>query len=598
MKKKSLLIAIPLVAAAVLVGNYFTKQPVEVNILHINDHHSHLEPSELDFVIDNKKTKVKIGGYPELVSVIKEFRESHKDNTLVLHAGDAITGTLYFSLFRGSADAELMNETGIDYFTLGNHEFDAGNEGLKKFLDYLKIPVLSANVIPQKGSILEGYWEPYAIKEINGEKIGIIGLDVVGKTKESSNPGKDIDFTDEVETTQKYADILKEQGVNKIILLSHAGANGNFNIAQKVTGVDVIITGDTHYLFGNDEIKKMELPVVADYPTKFMSPANEPVYVVEAWEYSKLVGNLNVKFDRNGIVEEVVGNPVIPYHLDSSFTRRDENGEKYTPEGEEREAILAELNATKTFQVAKADEKATEILNKFKQEKEILGNQFAGEIVGSVMPGGSANRIPSAENPQGSIATRFIAESMLTSMRSYGAHIDLTIQNSGGVRSDIEPGKMTYNDVYTMLPFGNTLFLLEMSGEEIKQVLEDAINFAMNKSTGAFPYTAGLRYEANQYPNEQGKRLVKVEVQNETTGEFEPIDDSKLYKVGTNSYIAGGQDGYYTFAKVVEKRGGEDTYLPDAENFIKFLEIKKSVESYKDSNAIFHFDAENPVTKK
>lgn len=81
----------------------------------------------------------------------------------------------------------MMNNTGFDYFTLGNHEFDAGNEGLKKFLDYLKVPTISANVIPDKGSILEGYWKPYAIKEIDGQKIGIIGMDVVKKTKESSS---------------------------------------------------------------------------------------------------------------------------------------------------------------------------------------------------------------------------------------------------------------------------------------------------------------------------------------------------------------------------------------------------------------------------
>lgn len=105
------------------------------------------------------------------------------------------------------------------------------------------------------------------------------------------------------------------------------------------------------------------------------------------------------------------------------------------------------------------------------------------------MPGGSANRIPNKENPQGSIATRFVAETMLTQMRSFGknAKIDFTIQNSGGVRADIKPGKMSFNDAYGLLPFGNTLYLLDMTGAEIKQVLEDALDFALvGGSTGAF----------------------------------------------------------------------------------------------------------------
>lgn len=595
MKKSFLLATLPLVSAAA-----FASKPMELNIIHINDHHSHLEPSELDFKIDGIKTKVKLGGYPEVVSVIKELKKTKK-NPLVVHAGDAITGTLYFTLFRGSADAEMMNLTGFDYFTLGNHEFDAGNEGLKKFLDYLKVPILSSNVVPNKGSILEGYWKPYAIKEIDGQKIGIIGLDVVKKTVESSSPGKDIVFTDEVETAQKYADILKAQGINKIILISHGGAHKNLEIAKKVTGIDVIVTGDTHYLFGNDDTRKVGLNVFAEYPRKIYSPNGDPVYVMEGWEYSKLVGNLTVKFDKNGVITEVEANPIIPIHLDSKFTRKDKNGQKYDPTGEERENIIKSLLSMKTFQVAKADKQAAKVLEKYSKEKKLLGDAEVGVITGDVMPGGSANRIPNTANPKGSIATRFIAETMLTQMRSFGenSHIDLTIQNSGGVRADINPGKMTYNDAYTLLPFGNTLYLFEMSGKEVKQVLEDALEFALvGGSTGAFPYGAGVRFEANQYKNDKGERIIKIEVQDAKTKEWLPLDMNKMYKVGTNAYIAGGKDGYTTFGKIQKQRGGEDTYLPDAESLIKFIQLNKNFETYTDSNVIFHFDPNNQVTKK
>lgn len=598
MKKNLLLMALlPLATSYTLAAKHY---PLNLSIVHINDHHSHLEPSELKFNIDGKPTNVKIGGYPEVVHFINEFRKTKK-HTLVLHAGDAITGTLYFTLFRGSADAQMMNLTKFDYFTLGNHEFDAGNEGLKKFLDYLKIPIISANVVPDKGSILEGYWKPYAIKKINGEKVGIIGIDVVRKTKESSSPGPDIKFYDEIKTAQKYADILKKQGVNKIILLSHAGAIKNFEIAKKVTGIDIIITGDTHYLFGNDEMRKFGLPVISEYPTKFTSPNGEPVYVVEGWEYSKLIGNLDIKFSKDGIVESIKGTPVIPYHLDSTFQRKDANGNKYIPTGEEREQILNTLANTKYFKIAKADPKASLILEKFKKEKKLLGDKVVGVISGNVMPGGSANRIPNTANPKGSIATRFVAETMLTQMRSFGkqSHIDMTIQNAGGVRQDIKLGEMTYNDAYALLPFGNTLYLLKMKGSEVKQVIEDALDFALvGGSTGAFPYAAGMRYEANQYKDANGKRVIKMEVQNEETGVWEPIQDDKMYTVGTNAYVAKGKDGYKTFGEIDKTRGGEDTFLPDAESLIKFIQLHKDFKTYTDSNVIFHFDKNNEVKKQ
>lgn len=362
----------------------------------------------------------------------------------------------------------------------------------------------------------------------------------------------------------------------------------------------MIITGDTHYLFGNDEMRKFGLPVVSEYPTKFTAPDGNPVYVVEAWEYSKLIGNMVVRFNEDGIIEKIDVMPVIPVHEDSTFQRKDKDGKKYKPQGEERQKILdAIFKDSKTFVKANADETTAKLLEKYRKQKQELGNEVVGEIIGEVMPGGSANRIPNSENPKGSIATRFIAETMLTQMRSFGSNIDFTLQNSGGVRANINPGKVTFNDAYTLLPFGNTLYLLDMKGSEVKQVIEDALDFALvGGSTGAFPYGAGIRFEANQYKDKNGHRIVKIEVQDPKTNEWKPVEDDKMYKVGTNAYIAKGKDGYRTFGEVDKSRGGEDTYLPDAESLIKFLKLNPKFNSYSDSNVIFHFDAKNEVKKK
>ncbi|WP_064613545.1 NAD nucleotidase [Streptobacillus moniliformis] len=571
---------------AVSTLGFSANKALDLSIIHINDHHSYLEPTEQRITVDGKQFKVNIGGFSAVNQKVKELRRTRK-NPLVLHAGDAITGTLYFTLFGGSADAAVMNEGGFDYFTLGNHEFDAGNEGLLKLLEPLKIPVLSANVIPDKSSILYNKWKPYAIKVINGEKIGIIGLDTVSKTVNSSSPGKDVKFYDEVITAQIMANVLKSQGINKIILLSHAGTEKNFEIAQKVNDIDIIITGDSHYLYGNDELRKLNLPVVHEYPTEFKNPNGEPVFVVEAWAYSGVVGDLGIHFTKDGIASITRKNPYVLLHT-NKLQARNKEGKWEELQGKEREHIISHLKANKSISFAKEDTRTSKILAKYKAEKDVLAKQVIGSISGANMPGGSNNRIPGRKgaSEHGSIATRFVAETMLNELK----FVDYVIQNSGGVRADILAGDISFNDAYTYLPFGNTLYTYKISGADTLQVLEDAINFALTKSTGAFPYGAGIRYEANETPDANGKRIVKAEVFNKETGMWEEVMPEKMYVVGTNNYIASGKDGYATFGKLFKDPAAEgtDSFLPDAESFIKFMKNNPGFEAYTTSNVIFH----------
>lgn len=592
LSKKSVTFAVSALAM-LCSGAAFAKEApqahkaVELSILHINDHHSYLEPHEARINLNGQQTKVDIGGFSAVNGKLYELRKKYK-NPLVLHAGDAITGTLYFTLFGGSADAAVMNAGNFHYFTLGNHEFDAGNEGLLKLLEPLKIPVLSANVIPDKNSILYNKWKPYDIFTVDGEKIAIIGLDTVNKTVNSSSPGKDVKFYDEIATAQIMANALKQQGINKIILLSHAGSEKNIEIAQKVNDIDVIVTGDSHYLYGNDELRGLKLPVIYEYPLEFKNPNGEPVFVMEGWAYSAVVGDLGVKFSPEGIASIT---RKIPHVLMSSHKLQVKNAEgKWTElTGDERKKALDTLKSMKSISLDDHDAKTDMLISKYKSEKDRLAQEIVGVITGSAMPGGSANRIPNkaGSNPEGSIATRFIAETMYNELKT----VDLTIQNAGGVRADILPGNVTFNDAYTFLPFGNTLYTYKMEGSLVKQVLEDAMQFALvDGSTGAFPYGAGIRYEANEIPNAEGKRLVSVEVLNKQTQQWEPIDDNKRYLVGTNAYVASGKDGYKTFGKLFNdpKYEGVDTYLPDAESFIKFMKKHLHFEAYTSSNVKFN----------
>lgn len=177
--------------ALFLVSAICSAQAYELNILHITDHHSHLQTNKLDVKLDGKRTRVAAGGFPAITTAFKELG-ADKSNLLKLHAGDVITGDLYYTLFKGEADAALMNTVFFDAVALGNHEFDNGDAGLVKFLAHLrtgncKTPVLAANVKPEVGvSPLtkngpNDYFIPSIVLQRGGQKIGIIGIDIALK---------------------------------------------------------------------------------------------------------------------------------------------------------------------------------------------------------------------------------------------------------------------------------------------------------------------------------------------------------------------------------------------------------------------------------
>ena len=584
----SLFSAVGLEAKTVKKGNKgSTASTFELNVAHINDHHSHLEEEKMPLKLNGQTVTATIGGLPRVAQEIKDFRKNNK-NTLVLHAGDAVTGTLYYTLFEGKADAQLMNAINFDAFTLGNHEFDDGNKFLKSFLDALTIPVISANVVPDKGSILEGKWKPYIIKNIGGQKVGIIGIDVVKKTKESSSPGDDIKFTDEVETARKYVKELQNQGINKIILLSHAGYEKNVEIGEKVDGIDLIISGDTHYLLGKEFEQFGLVPEKPDYPKKVNSPDGNPVYIAEAWNYSYLLGEMKAKFDKNGVIKELIPTPKVL--IGDTFEIKNAEGKVVQLGEKEKAAIINSIKNNKNIKVVKNDPVTQKLLERYQKEKTELGKKSVGKITEEIL-GGSDNRVPGPHNKDGSFATTLVAESVLHKLRNMGTgNVDFVIGNAGNVRITLNPGNFTYDQAYSLLPFtSNTVFITDITGAEVKQVLEDAIDYVLNGgSTGAFPYGAGIRYEATKEGN-LGTRVKKIEVFDFKANKWVPIDAKKSYMLAVNSYIAKGKDGYTTLGKITAQNRGTDTHLSDTKIFIDYLKEKKEVGRPKSTNVIFKY---------
>lgn len=553
-------------------------KPVSLQILHTNDHHSHFESSTYDLVFDGVTTRANIGGFSSLATVIDNNRN---ENTLVVNSGE-LNGTLYFSLFKGMVDFKVFNELGLDAYALGNHEFDEGDGRLAELIEVANFPIVSSNMQPTMASPLYNVADrikPYVIKEIDGEKIGIIGILKVEKTMNSSLASDDLTFTDEIETAKKYVAELEEQGINKIILLSHVGYYNDFLFAENVPGIDVIIGGDTHTLLGDEEVLGAvglaqayygqtgpftgythgdyeNNPTIGEYPTVVESSDGNPVYIVTAWQYAYGIGMLDVDFSSEGIVEAIDGNIVIP--VSGPYLQKNAEGALVEVDEAVKASIESSIEESPILTLAEKSQTVEDIINPYLEEMQTS----LETVIGTISTDMSADRIPTPfakdEEPTGSKAAFVVAQAFARA----NPRIDVAIQNVGGVRSAFFEGEFTISQAITTLPFSNTVVMMDMTGEEIIAVLNQAAYYSLNSgSTGAFPAAAKLRYDVF-LSEEEGKVIQNVEVQNDV-GLWSDIVLTDVYTVSTNSFTALGKDNYLEFEKVREKASAnfEDTYI-------------------------------------
>ena len=560
----------------------------ELTILHINDHHSHLRAdSRMSLNIGGENTRVRSGGFPAVVSMFNLLSEG-KNNVLKLHAGDAITGDLYYTLFKGEADAALMNEVCFDAFAIGNHEFDEGDSGLAKFLDFLNegdcnTPALGANIVPEVGvsalakKTVNDYIKPYTIIEKNGLIIGIIGIDVVGKTMRSSSPDATTKLLNEKDTAQRYINELKSKGIDHIILLTHFQYKNDLALAKNLTGVDIIVGGDSHSLLG--DFSDIGLNSQGPYPTVVKNNDGNSVCVVQAWQYSQIVGELNVEFDEMGNIKSCEGTPHLM--LADSFKRKNADGDRVEIEGEARTVALKAVKDNPSLNVISDDPDAAELLKSFSSKVDELKSQKVGEVLTDLcferIPGQGRSKLcdisETAKN--GSDISNLVAHAFRDMTRTS----EIAIQNGGGVRIDVPKGDFSIGTAYKLLPFANTIVELEMTGAEISQVLEEALDLALSPdgSTGAYPYAAGLRWDIDASKS-IGSRFSNIQFKAPGESNWSDLDLSRTYKVATNNYIAAGKDGYKTFGIVSKSGRIVDTYLDYAQSFVDYIKKYKSID--------------------
>jgi 5'-nucleotidase/UDP-sugar diphosphatase len=531
----------------------------ELNILHMNDHHSHLRESDFDLdpqflytAVDESALSVKYGGFPRLVALTRSL-EATLPNVLKLHAGDALVGTTLFSVYRGVADAAMMNAVCFDAFALGNHEFDDGDAALAEFITVLRnsttcpnTSVLAANLVPGPDSPLlalqqSGVIAPYVIQSFGDQQVGVIGIDIRNKTLLSSSPSPGTTLLDERETAIAQVAAVSALGVNKIVLLTHVGLAKDLEWMAGIEGVDVVVGGDSHTLLGADVapvfMAQGEYPTVT---TTQRQSDGRTVCVVHAWDYAHLLGHLEVGFDDLGNVLSCGGSPIVPFEVNAAAQDSD-IVKSYLEDLGPAFVQIEEDATTKAALQVYLDELGTRLVDVIATVPEnICYDRIPGQGRSAICPLEST-----AE--RGGAACNLVAQAFLDQTPTAG----VSIQNGGGCRSDIAAGDFTLEDAITLLPFSNTLVTLELTGTQIKMVLEEALENAFNGgSTGAYPYAAGLRYAVDA--NEQmGNRISSLEI-NIRLAEvsWNAIGADMLYTVATSDFLAGGQDGYLTFGNV------------------------------------------------
>ena len=470
-----------------------------LHVLHINDFHSRIESiNRFDSTCpaaEEAEGKC-FGGVARMATAINGLRDrlrAEGQNVIVLDAGDQYQGSLFYTYYKGAAEAEFMEAIGFDAMAVGNHEFDDGPDGLAVLLDRVTFPVISGNIDTDRAAALGGRVRPHAVIEVGGERIGIVSA-LTTDTQEIASPGPDVTFHPEIESLNRDVAALTAEGVNKIIALTHVGLPMDLQIAANVPGLDAVVGGHTHtYLSASDPRRR------GAYPTFVTGQGNALVPVVQAYAYGKYLGHLVLTFDDKGGLLHAQGDTIL---LDASV--------------QPDPAIAARVAAL-----------AAPI-------EEIKGRVVA-EATGAI--DGDRNSCRQVECTMGNL----VADAMLDRVRDQG--IEIAIQNGGGLRASIDAGPVTMGEVLAVLPFQNTLSTFFVTGQTILAALENGVS-QVEEGGGRFPQVAGMTF-AFDPGKPAGSRVSDVMVL--TAGGPVPLDPAKEYGVVSNNFVRQGGDGYRMF---------------------------------------------------
>lgn len=458
-------------------------------ILHTNDVHGAIE------------------GYA-YITALKADYEAKGAEVILVDAGDYSQGEVYVSDTKGLDAVEMMNVTGYDVVTLGNHEFDYGYAQLKENMTKADFKILCANVYGEDGTPIFDANYTYTTK--SGVKIGFFGMETP-EAQTKANPAliKGLKFdTDLKAVAEKQLEALKDDDV--VIALSHLGVDDSskpytsYDLYNAAKGIDFIIDGHSHSVM----TKGKNGEPIQSTGTKF---ANIGVIVID---------DASKKIESNSLYE-------------------------------------IKEDTAKDAAVAAAAQK---IIDRIDKEYGAVFAKSKVELNGAKAPNGNRD----GETNNGDLITDAMLWKVMQNKEGLTVNEDhvVAITNGGGIRAAIKVGDVTKKDIKTVLPFGNTIEVIYVTGNELLEALE-ASTFCVPESIGGFPQVSGISYtistgavydaNAETYPASTyygPKSINRVTINSINGKEFKAND---TYAVVTNNFCAEGGDTYYAFAAATSK---------------------------------------------
>ena len=436
-------------------------------ILHTNDTHSQILPGD-----DG------LGGVMRRKAVIDSIRAAEK-NVLLVDAGDAVQGTLFFFLYGGKVEQEIMNILEVDARILGNHEFDNGIDSLSAVLAASKSSKISSNYA-LNNSALKGQFEPYIIKEYGNKKIGIIGinLDPVGMIAKGNYDG--LEFLPIVATANLTAEKLKsENGVDAVVALTHIGYNpkgliGDSILATNTRNIDIIIGGHSHDTIDPTTEQGARRSRLTNLDGK-------EVLVVQTGKAGRKLGKIEINLDSLGLGASH------KYELITIDSQYD------------------------TFN----DDALASVIEHYSAGVDSLMHLWVGESVRALSNSDIA-------------LINYFSDFVYDTGKTMAPNIDLAIANKGGLRAGIPEGKFSKGHIINMVPFANYITIVDIEGSDLAEVFD------------VMAYTGGngvsRNVSARYTRTDTDAKAVEVLINGK------PLNPDKIYRVATIDYLAKGGD--------------------------------------------------------
>ncbi|MCM3634544.1 choice-of-anchor I family protein [Paenibacillus camelliae] len=440
-------------------------------------------------------------GYAKIATIVEQARAINP-NTIVLDAGDTLHGQTFSTLVEGSSIIELMNEIGYAAMTTGNHDYNYGSDRLHELGEQAAFPILAANVKKTDGSYA---YEPYVVKEMDGIKLGIFGIatpETVYKTHPNNVAG--ITFTDPATAAQEMVNTLKDKA-DVIINLAHLGTDGSTIAANRSDAVAEKVDG---------------IDVVIDgHSHELINRTVNDALLVQFGEYGEQVGIITLVLEDGKLVDK------------------------------QSHYITADDAST-----LPAHPEVAALVKKTTEAQQVILDQVIGKTDVKLI--GEREVVRTGESNLGNLIT----DAMVAST---GA--DAAITNGGGIRASIEAGEITKGDVITVLPFGNFIVTIEVTGQELKDALEVGAG-GYPAAKGAFTHVSGITYKIDPEA-EAGDRVHSVTVNGKA------LELNRTYTLATNDFLAAGGDEYTMLADntIINNAGTLD------EELIRFIQKQDTI---------------------